>query len=418
MSAAERSKLIWALADAVEGAKEEFALLETLDNGKPYRAALTQDVTESVAKLRYYAGWPTKMMGSTYDLTGGTSHAFTLREPVGVAGLIVPWNFPLLTAVNKMGAALAAGCTVVIKPADETPLTMLRLGQLIEKVGFPKGVVNIVTGTGAVAGAALVDHPAVNKISFTGSTEVGRIILRSSASNFKRVTLELGGKSPCIIFPDADLESAIASAAGSAFSNTGQTCTAGTRLYAHESVFEEVIAGVAAYASKLTIGPGISPDTDLGPLVSEKQKDRVSRYIDGALSEGAHASYVGQNQHADGYFMPPHILTDISTSMTAYREEIFGPVLCAMSFSGENIDALVSEANNTEYGLSAYIHTRDLSLAHRMARRIKAGTVRVNGGSANTAFPFGGYKQSGWGREGGQEGVDAFTELKTVVMKI
>jgi len=418
MSPSERAKLMWKLADAIDAIADEMALIETLDNGKPLKMARMADVAGSAERFRYYAGWATKISGDTLALAGQNGaafHAYTLREPVGVCGLIVPWNFPLMMAASKIAPALAAGCTVILKPAEQTPLTALRLGQLIQEVGFPEGVVNIVTGFGET-GAAIVDHPGVDKVSFTGSTEVGKLILKASTGNLKRVTLELGGKSPVLVFPDADMSTAIDGATRSIFMNTGQVCAAGSRLFAHQKVFDQLVEGIAANAKKLKVGPGVNPDTDMGPVVSLEQLERVTGYMKAGVDAGATAVTGGGRAEGEGYFVQPTILTGTTAEMSVRREEIFGPVLCAMSFSDEDLDRIAAEANDTEYGLSAQIFTRDLSTAHKMARRIKAGSIRINGGMLDANVPFGGYKQSGWGRENGREGVEIFTEIKSVTI--
>ena len=419
MSPGDRARLIWRLGDAVDAHADELAMIETLDNGKPLRSARANDVALSAEKLRYYAGWATKLTGETMDVSNpGNWHAYTLREPVGVAGLITPWNFPLLMAVHKIAPALAAGCTVVLKPAEQTPLSSIRLGELAQEVGFPEGVINIVTGFGETAGAALSEHMEVDKISFTGSTEVGKLILAAARGNLKRVTLELGGKSPVIVFPDADLDKAIAGAARSIFFNTGQVCAAGSRLFAHKKVFDRLVEGIAANAGKLKIGAGIEPDTDLGPVVSQEQLERVSGFLKAGREAGAQVVIGGSTSDRPGYFVQPTILVNTKPEMSVRREEIFGPVLCAMSFDDDDLDRIAAEANNTTYGLAAHIWTRDLGVAHMMVKKIKAGSVRVNGAGPDNATPTGGYKQSGWGRENGREGVEAFTEIKSAVIAL
>lgn len=414
----DRARIMNRIADLLDRHGDELALIETLDNGKPLKAS-RGDVMRAAEKFRYCAGWITKLTGESFDtvLPAGW-HGFTMREPVGVVGMIVPWNFPLSMAVNKVAPALAAGCTMVLKPAEQTPLSALRLGEIILEAGVPEGVVNIVTGFGAVAGAALVDHPHVDKVSFTGSTDVGKQIARAAIGNLKRVSLELGGKSPVIIFPDADLDKTIKGAADFIFGNTGQNCGAGSRLYADRSIFDRVVEGIAAQAEKLKVGSGLEPDTDLGPLISDRQLGRVTGYMDAGASAGAHVVTGGRRIDRAGYFVEPTIFTDTTPDMSVWREEIFGPVLCAASFAEADLDAIVADANDTSYGLGAYIWTRDLGIAHRMARKIKAGFVRVNGGAHFNVLPFGGYKQSGWGRESGREGIELFTEVKSVIMGI
>lgn len=416
----ERARLLLKLADAVEQHGDELAQLETLNTGKPLRIARAFDVGHSAECLRYNAGWATKLNGETRNVSlHGDWHAYTLREPLGVVGLIVPWNVPLAMAVSKIAPALAAGCTVVLKPAELTPLTALRLGELIQEVGFPAGVVNIVTGLGHEAGQALVLHPDVDKISFTGSTAVGKSILAGVAGNLKRVALELGGKSPIFIFPDADIERAMDAAARGIFGNTGQVCAAGSRLFVHRQVFERVVDGVVARAKALRVGPGLQPDVEIGPVISMRQRERVMRYIDSGLSEGAQLAAGGKAQPGDGFFVQPTVLVDTTPQMKVVREEIFGPVLCTQEFDDESLAQLAARGNDTDYGLSASVWTRDLRTAHQMVRRLRSGNVRVNASAAlDFAMPFGGLKQSGWGRENGREGVEAYTELKSVAMDL
>ena len=414
-----RAKLLWALADRLEAHREEFALLETLDVGKPIGMSLAVDVGGAVEKLRYSAGWATKIFGKTFSPNlPGDFHAFTAREPVGVCGLITAWNFPLGMAVAKMADALAAGCTVVLKPSEHSSLTTLRLGELIEETGFPAGVVNIVTGYGPEVGQALADHPDVDKISFTGSTATGKRLVAACAGNFKRLTVELGGKSPAVVFADADFDVAVQGVFRNIFYNTGQICAAGSRAFVQRSIFDKMVTALADKAQAVRIGPGVDPTSELGPLISDKQMERVSGYIEGGLEAGAMLVTGGARHGNLGYFMEPTILADTDRSMRVRQEEIFGPVLCIMPFDDEDLDRLAKEANDTNYGLNAFIYTRDLSKAHRMARKIKAGVVRVNGAGIDPTVPFGGFKQSGWGREQGEEGVLSFTELKSVVMAL
>ncbi|MDO8457528.1 MAG: aldehyde dehydrogenase family protein [Burkholderiaceae bacterium] len=420
MRPADRARLLWKLAESIENHGDELALLETLNTGKPLKMARAFDVTLAAECLRYNSGWATKLNGETRAVSlPGEWHAYTLREPVGVVGLIVPWNVPLAMAVSKIAPALAAGCTVVLKPAELTPVTAVRLGELIQEVGFPPGVVNIVTGLGTTAGQALVDHPGVDKISFTGSTAVGKSILSSAGGNLKRVSLELGGKSPVFIFPDADLERAMDAAARGIFGNTGQVCAAGSRLFVHRSVFDQVIEGITQRANKLRVAPGLQPDSEIGPVISARQRERVMAYIDSGREEGAEVVAGGKALQGEGFFIQPTVLVNTSSAMKVVREEIFGPVLCTQVFDAESIDDLAVRANDTDFGLSASIWTRDLSVAHRLVRRIKSGNLRVNASAAlDFAMPFGGYKQSGWGRENGREGVEAYTELKSVAMDL
>jgi phenylacetaldehyde dehydrogenase len=415
---AQRARLLLKLADLIEANADEIALLETLDNGMPFRMAKFGGVFGAAESLRYHAGWATKIHGATINLSApGDWHAYTLREPVGVVGQIVPWNFPFVMGVAKIAPALAVGCTVVLKPAEQTPLTTLRLGELIAEAGFPAGVVNIVTGLGETAGRALVAHPDVDKIAFTGSTSVGKEILKACAGNLKRVTLELGGKSPVIIFPDAALEPAMEIATRGIFMNSGQICAAGSRLFVHEKVFEQVVEGVVTRAKKLKLGAGTEPATELGPVVSDEQRRRVLGYIDSGRGDGARVLTGGGAELRDGFFVQPTVLADTTRDMKVVREEIFGPVLCAMKFTDTDLDAIARLANDTEYGLAASIWTRDISTAHRLARKIRAGSVRINtAGTVDPSMPLGGYKQSGWGRENGREGTEIYTEVKSVTV--
>jgi phenylacetaldehyde dehydrogenase len=420
ISPADRSRLVWRLGDVLEQHIDELAELEALDNGKPVTHARETDVQGSIDMFRYMAGWATRLNGETISVSSpGNWHAYTLREPVGVVGQIIPWNFPLMMAAWKVAPALAAGCTIVLKPAEQTPLTALRLGELIQEAGIPDGVVNIVTGFGETAGAALAEHPDVDKVAFTGSTEVGKLIVRASAGNLKRVSLELGGKSPAIVFPDADLDAAIAGTASAIFYNQGQCCTAGSRLFVHKSIYDRVVDGVVAEAGKLRVGHGLDPTVNLGPLVSKEQHQRVTGFIDSGRTEGAEVVTGGRAAGTQGYFVEPTVLAQTKRHMRVVREEIFGPVLCVQSFDDDDLDAVAAFANDTEYGLQASIWTRNLSVAHRMARKIKAGTICINTHNyGDPAWPFGGYKQSGWGREMGKEVMEHYTETKSVAAKL
>ncbi len=418
MTASERGRVIWKLADLLEENLEEFAAIETLDNGKPLKVARVADVPLAVDLFRYMAGWATKIEGNTIPVSvpyapGAKFLAYTLREPVGVVGQIIPWNFPLLMAAWKLGPALATGNTVVLKPAEQTPLSCLRLGELIQQAGIPDGVVNIIPGYGETTGAALAAHPEVDKIAFTGSTEVGKLIVHAAAGNLKKVSLELGGKSPNVVFADADLNAAIDGAASAIFFNHGQCCCAGSRLYVEEKIFDQVVDGVSHHAAKIHVGAGMEPDTDMGPLVSEEQLKRVCGYLESGFSEGARAVVGGQRVGDRGYFVQPTVLVNTHDKMKVVQEEIFGPVVTAIPF--RDTEDLVNKANNTDYGLAAGIWSRDIQKAHRAAAELRAGTVWINCYNIfDAALPFGGYKQSGWGREMGHEVLEQYTEVKAV----
>jgi phenylacetaldehyde dehydrogenase len=420
ISPSERGRLLWKLADLLEKHTEEFAQLESLDNGKPLKVARAADVPLAVDHFRYYAGWATKIEGNTISLglaKQGKFHAYTVREPVGVAGQIIPWNFPLLMAAWKLAPALSVGCTVILKPAEQTPLTALRLGELIMEAGFPEGVVNIVPGFGETAGAALAAHPDVDKIAFTGSTEVGKLIIHAAAGNLKKVSLELGGKSPNIVLDDADIDAAIPGAASAIFFNQGQTCCAGSRLFIDKKIFDKVVDGVAQNASKIRIGQGFDPDVDMGPLVSEEQFNKVCGYLESGKQEGAKAVTGGSRAGNRGYFVQPTVLINTTDTMKVVQEEIFGPVLTAIPFS--DINEIAAKANHTEYGLAAGIWTRDIKKAHALASKLRAGTVWINCYNVfDASLPFGGYKQSGWGREMGHEVLKNYTEVKSVCVAL
>lgn len=412
MSAAERSRLMYKLADLMEEHREELAQLETLDNGKPIRETTNADIPLAIEHMRYYAGWSTKIVGQTIPVSGPYFN-YTRHEAVGVVGQIIPWNFPLLMAMWKLGAALATGCTVVLKPAEQTPLSALYLAELIDEVGFPKGVVNVVPGFGETAGQPLVDHPLVDKIAFTGSTEVGKLIMSNASKTLKRVTLELGGKSPNIILPDADLTKAIPGALNGVMFNQGQVCCAGSRVFIQKKDFDNVVADMASHAEKIKQGAGIHTDTEIGPLVSSEQQNRVLNYIEKGLSEGAQLVTGGNKPQDQGYFVSPTIFADVKDEMTIAKEEIFGPVIAAMPY--DDIDELINRANNSEYGLAAGVWTRDVAKAHYISNNLRAGTVWVNCYNAfDAASPFGGYKQSGIGREMGSYALNNYTEVKSV----
>jgi phenylacetaldehyde dehydrogenase len=421
MSPSERGRLIHRIGDLILEHGDELAMLESLDNGKPVAVARAADVVLAADLFHYMAGWATKIEGNTMDISAlpapGEYLAFTLREPVGVVGQIIPWNFPLLMAAWKLGPALAAGCTVVLKPAEQTPLTALRLGELLIEAGVPNGVVNIVTGFGEDCGGVLAAHPLVDKVAFTGSTEVGRLIVAAAAGNLKKVSLELGGKSPNVVYADADLEWAIPGAANAIFFNHGQCCNAGSRLYVEKPIYDRVVEGVAEAASKIKVGLGTDPASQMGPLISDEQFGKVLGYLDSGRTSGARAAIGGARVGDRGYFVQPTVLTHTNPSMAVEREEIFGPVVCAIPF--DDASQILPVANETNYGLAAGVFTRDISKAYRTAKRLRAGTVWVNTYHVfDAAMPFGGYKESGWGREMGHQVLENYLETKSIVTRL
>ena len=422
MLPAERQALIWRLGDLVEQHADELCELESIDNGKTKFMASVVDIPATREYFRYMAGWATKIEGSTFDISvgappGSRFETLTRRHPVGVVAQIIPWNFPLLMAAWKLGPALAAGCTCVLKPAEQTPLTALRLGELVMAAGFPPGVVNVLTGYGETAGAALVSHPRVDKVAFTGSGEIGKIINKSATNTLKRVSLELGGKSPVIVLPDADVETVIGGAAQAIFFNAGQVCAAGSRLYAHKKIYDQVVEGVSAAADAIRLGPGLDPETEMGPLVSREQQDRVMGYVDSGREEGAELVTGGEPLEHPGCFVKPTVLANVNANMRVVQEEIFGPVLVAQPF--DDLDEVAALANATPYGLSASIWSNDLSAVHRLVPKVKAGTVWVNCHSfVDANMPFGGFKQSGFGREHGRAGIEMYTEVQSVCMLV
>jgi phenylacetaldehyde dehydrogenase len=422
MTPSERGRIIWRIGDLILEHTDELAQLESLDNGKPFAVAQAADVPLAADLFHYMAGWATKIEGNTINISvpympGASFHSYTLREPVGVVGQIIPWNFPLLMAAWKLGPALATGNCVILKPAEQTPLTALRLAGLMAEAGLPDGVVNVVTGFGETAGAALAMHDDVDKVAFTGSTEVGKLIVAAAgATNLKKLTLELGGKSPNIVFDDAD-PAAVEGAANAIFFNHGQCCVAGSRLFVQRGRFDEVVDGVAEIAKSIKMGPGMEPGTQMGPLVSDEQFRRVTGYLESGKSDGATALAGGGRFGDRGYFVEPTVLTNTTPDMKVVREEIFGPVLVASPFT--DLDEIAGVANDSEYGLGAGIWTRDISKAHALAKKLRAGTVWINCYNVfDAALPFGGYKQSGWGREMGHEVLNNYTEVKAVTAQL
>ncbi len=421
LTPSERGRLMWKIGDLIEKHNEEFAQIESLDNGKPLKVARVADVPLAADLFRYMAGWATKIEGNTIPISAGGGKtdylAYTVREPIGVVGQIIPWNFPLLMAAWKLGPALATGCTIVLKPAEQTPLTALLLGEILQEAGIPDGVVNIVPGYGETAGAALAAHPDVDKIAFTGSTEVGKLIVQAATGNLKKVSLELGGKSPNVVLDDADIDATIPGAASAIFFNHGQCCCAGSRLYVESDIFDKVVEGVAAVAGKIRVGPGMDPASDMGPLVSEEQLNRVTGYLESGFKEGAKAMVGGDRHGTKGYFVNPTVLVNTNEKMKVVREEIFGPVVTAIPF--KSIEEIAVKANDSVYGLAAGVWTRDIKKAHKIASLLRAGTVWVNCYNIfDAAMPFGGYKQSGWGREMGHEVLEQYTEVKVVCTPI
>ena len=413
MSASERGRLIFKLADLIESHQEELAALESLDNGKPYRDSMAADLPLTIKCYRYYAGWADKIVGKTIPVDGDFT-CFTRHEPVGVVGQIIPWNFPLLMQAWKWGPALASGCTLVLKPAEQTPLTALRVAQLAQEAGFPNGVINVVPGFGPTAGAALTRHMDVDKVAFTGETSTGQLIMEAAAkSNLKRVSLELGGKSPNIVFADADIDAAVEGAYFGLFFNQGQCCCAGSRLFVEQSIHDEFVAKLVQRAKSQKVGDPFDPETTQGPQITREQQERVLSFIDSGKKEGATIHCGGGKPNLPGYFVEPTVFSGVTDGMKIAREEIFGPVMNILPFG--NIEEVVERSNRTQFGLAAAVWTRDIKKAHRMARSLRAGTVWINCYDVfDAAAPFGGYKMSGVGRELGEYALQLYTEVKTV----
>jgi phenylacetaldehyde dehydrogenase len=416
---AERARILWKIADLIEANIDELSELESLDQGKPLYVARWAEIPGAVSQFRFFAGQAMAIEGQTitpsitYQPAGKEMRAWTVREPVGVVAAIVPWNSPVVLTAMKLAPAFAAGCAVVLKPAEDTSLTAIRLGELITQAGLPAGVFNIITGRGAVSGAALAGHPDVDKVAFTGSTATGRAILDASKGNLKRVSLELGGKSPVILMGDADLELAIPGAANAIFFNAGQVCVAGSRAYVHTSIYDQVVEGLAGYAGGLSLGHGLDPATQMGPLVNARQAERVSGFISAARDEGAAIVAGGERLGPAGTFISPTVVADVRPGMEIVREEVFGPVLAVQKF--EDADEVVAMANDSIYGLAASVWTESLSSAHRLSSRIRAGTVWINCHSMyDPSLPIGGVKQSGYGRDSGREALENYLETKTI----
>ncbi|MFC6671895.1 aldehyde dehydrogenase family protein [Marinobacterium aestuariivivens] len=411
----ERERLLHRLADLLEANARELAEIESIDMGKSVEQALEVDIQGTIDTFRYFAGWASKIHGRSAEPASlpGSYVAYTRKEPVGVVGSIIPWNFPLQTMAWKLGAALAVGCTVVVKPAELTSLSTLRFAELVQQAGIPDGVVNIVTGRGSVVGAAMSSHPGIDKVTFTGSTPVGQTVGRAALDDMKRVTLELGGKSPVLVFDDVDIEATVEAVAQGIFFNSGQVCDAGSRLYVHETIYDRFLEALADYANGLKIAPGLDPDCFISPMVSARQQDSVLGYIEAGKQEGARLVCGGEAPEGPGYFVQPTLFADCRNDMKIVQEEIFGPVLVSQSFSSE--EEAVALANDSIYGLAAAIYSNDLNRVHRLIPQLKAGSVYVNAHSTiDPAMPFGGYKQSGVGRDLGPEQLDSLLETKSV----
>lgn len=415
----QRAQILWKIAELIEANIDDLAQLETLDQGKPLFVGRWAEIPGAANQFRFFAGQAMNIEGNTlessinYQPAGKQMRTWTVREPVGVVAAIVPWNSPLVLTAMKLAPALAAGCTLVLKPAEDTSLTALRLAELMAEAGLPAGVLNVVTGFGGETGATLSAHPQVDKIAFTGSTATGRAVLDAAKTNFKRVTLELGGKSPSIVMPDADLDLAIPGVANAIFFNAGQVCIAGSRLYVHRSIHDRVVEGVAAYAKSLKLGHGLLPDTQMGPVVSLRHAERVEGFVNRAKGEGATILTGGERTGEAGTFITPTVLTNVRADMEIVREEVFGPVLVAQAF--DEVDEVIAAANDSPFGLASSVWTESLSNAHRMAADIRAGTVWINCHAMyDASLPIGGVKASGWGRDSGKQAMDNYLEWKTV----
>ena len=420
----EKAKILWRIADLIDEHAAELAEIDSINTGMPYTQA-HMIMSTSADIFRYYGGWCTKVNGIAHDIqmTGGITgahsnlHGYTLKEPYGVVGLIFPWNGPVFNACTKLAPALAAGCSSVVKPAEETPLSALLLMKIVERAGVPEGVVNLVTGYGHTAGAALAGHPGVDKIAFTGSTEVGKRIVQASTGNLKRVTLELGGKSPVLIYDDADLNMAITMAAMGIFIHSGQGCICGSRVFVQRGVYQQVVDGIANVANSVQLGGPADENALIGPLISQKQLGRVMGYIDEGRRDGVEVVTGGNRLDRRGYFVHPTVLTDVDPEMRLYQQEIFGPVVAVLPFDDD--DQVVALANNSDYGLAATVWTRDISRAHQLAKRLQSGTVSLNCQMVfDPAMPFGGHKQSGWGHEWGRDGIESYLQTKTVYAQL
>ena len=416
MDARDRGKLMYKLADLIEENVDELAELETLDNGKPLNESRHADLPLVIDCIRYYAGYADKIHGQTIPIRGNF-FCYTKREPVGVAGQIIPWNFPMLMVAWKWGPALAAGCTIVLKPAEQTPLSALRLGELAMEAGFPNGVINIVNGFGETAGASLVRHPGVDKIAFTGEGSTAKIIMKSAADSIKRITMELGGKSPNIVFEDADIDAAINGAVLGLYLNQGQCCCAGSRLFVQESIYDKFVETLAAKVQERKLGDPFHPETEQGPQVDQAQFDKIMSYIAKGKAQGSRCVAGGERFGNKGYFIKPTVFADVKDDMAIATDEIFGPVLSVIKF--KTIEEVIHRANTTDYGLAAAVWTRDIGKAHAIAGRVRAGTVWVNCYDVfDAAAPFGGFKHSGIGRELGEKGLENYTEHKTVTIAL